>query len=453
MTKKMRRTAQLSAGSNPRKLAFECLLRFEKSGATRLKADRLITETLARQTDSPLSSSDRGFLHALVMGVLRHWFRLDSWIIELTGCKLKDIQPAVRVLLRMGFFQLYGLSHVPAYAAIDTTVALAKAQRQNIKAIKFINAVLRECQRRLNNGGFTLPDFESQPIQHLQCCYGWPPAFSEYLLRKYKSADVLAMAQAMQNPAPLTIRVNTLKISPERYLQELTSHGITAQTINPALPEAFLIPDFSGSPQQLVGYKEGWFYVQDPASMQVTIELSPQPDETILDLCAAPGSKTTHIAAHMGNQGAIDAIESKEKRLALLQENLQRLGVTNVRAILNDGLQFEPTETLYDRVLVDAPCSGSGTLRRHPEILLYLKKLDTREFKSLQFALLKKGFACLKPGGTLIYSTCSILPTENREVIQAFLKEKPEAILVREQQDLITSISDGFYHAQLQKKP
>lgn len=433
--------------ANTRKIAFDVLIRFEKSGTSRLKADSLLAERLA---GLEVSAQERGFTYALVMGVLRHWFRLDAWMVQFSGRKLKDLQPAVRVLLRMGLFQLYGLHQVPAYAAINTTVELARTQKQNPKAVQFINAILREGQRRLEADDFAAPSFENDSVQHLLQVYGWPVVFSETLLKTYSSEDVLAMAQAAQNPAPLTIRVNTLKTTIEQMREALEQQGLQAKSVL-ELPEALLIEDFSGSPQGLPGYEAGWFYVQDPASMQVAHFIAPKADERILDLCSAPGSKTTHLAALMQNTGEIVAVEPKEVRLTLLKENLNRLNVTNVQTVLSDGLQFEP-DTLFDRVLVDAPCSGSGTLRRHPEILLQLKKLDLSEAISLQQTLLEKGFACLKPGGVLIYSTCSVLPAENWEVIQAFLGKHSDAILEEERQSQMTPLADGFYMAKLQKK-
>lgn len=434
---------------NPRKIAFDVLIRFEKSGSSsRLKADSLLAERIA---GLEISAQDRGFTHALVMGVLRHWFRLDAWIVQLSGRKLKDLQPAVRVLLRMGLFQLYGLHQVPMYAAIDTTVTLAKTQKQNPKAVQFINALLREAQRTLEANGFTVPDCEKEPTQYLLLENGWPTAFSAELLKTYSASDVQTMAQVSQNPAPLTLRVNTLKATVENVKQTFAEKEIFAEPVSDELPEALLLKEFSGSVQNLPGYQEGWFYVQDPASMQVATVLNPQPEEQVLDLCAAPGSKTTHMAALMQNIGSITAIDPKPQRLKLLEENLERLGVNNVQTVLADALNLE-SDRLYDKVLVDAPCSGSGTLRRHPEILLHLKKMEISEYPVLQLQLLEKGFASVKTGGVLVYSTCSILPAENHDVVQTFLKKHPEAELEYEQQSLITPISDGFYTARLTKK-
>ncbi len=435
--------------SSTRRAAFEILLRFEKSGSNRLKADSLIQDTVVNRL-SDGNEQDKGFVHALVMGTLRHWLRLDEWILQLTGRPLKQISPPVRVLLRLGLFQLYGLSQVPAYAAVNTTVDLARTLKQSPRTVKFINAVLREAQRRLENSGFAVPDFDNEPARHLLLVYGWPEAWSTLLLQQHTPADILSMAQAAQQPAPLTLRVNTLRTTPPDYLQALQQAGYTAEVIDPERPEGLRIEGVSGSPRQLPGYDEGWFYVQDPASMAVAPLLAPDKDSQVLDLCAAPGSKTSHAAALMANTGNITAVEPKPDRLRLLTENLQRLGVTNVESQLMDGLTLDSSEA-YDRVLVDAPCSGTGTLRRHPEILLQLRKPDFQTFIKQQAALLQKGFDCLKPGGMLVYSTCSIMHSENQAVVAAFLKKNKSARLDGEQQCLITPNADGFYTTRILK--
>jgi 16S rRNA (cytosine967-C5)-methyltransferase len=433
-------------------LALEVLLRFEKAGGERLKADSLAQDVLARQ-QTTLTEQERAFAYALMMGVLRHWLRLEEWIKTLTGGRpLKQIEPVVRTLLRMGLFQLYGFSQVPAYAAINTTVELAKARRVSPKTVKFINAVLREAQRRLESGGFEVPAADMDLQGHLLGQYGWPEAWTQVLSATYSTDDLLAMAQAAQTPAGLSIRANTLRIAPDEYRKHLVQAGYAVNEV-PVLPEAFRLPEFSGSPRQLPGYAEGLFYVQDPSSMWVAHLLNPEPGERVLDVCAAPGSKTTHMAALMQNQGCITALEPKKERLALLRENMERLGIAIVEAELVDALSWQPdSDALYDKVLVDAPCSGSGTIRKHPEILLQMRKLQLASYTDLQARLLAKGFASLKPDGVLVYSTCSIFPAENHSVVEAFLAAHPNASLEREEQRLITENADGFYAARIRKE-
>jgi 16S rRNA (cytosine967-C5)-methyltransferase len=442
---------------NARRLAFEVLCKFERTGSERLKADALIQEALSSSAQA-LSDQDRGFTYALVMGTLRHWQRLDAWMMLLTKRKLKQLTPQVRVLLRLGMFQLYGLSHVPAYAALNTTVNLAKGLKQSPKTVGFINAVLREAQRRLEGDGFAVPSAEENLAQHLLWTYGWPEELTQKLKPHYTAADLLSMAQAAETPASgLSIRVNTLKTTPAAYQAQLKEAGWESTQPDETLAEGLCVKEVSGSPRQLPGYKEGWFYVQDPASMWVSRFLDPQPGERILDMCAAPGSKTTHMAALMNNQGAITALDPKPERLAMLQENLERLQISIVETEVADARDWQATapenstSTRYDRVLVDAPCSGSGTLRKHPEILLHLRKMDLSGFIQQQTALLSRAFKHLKPGGTMVYSTCSILPAENSKLIAQFLAKHPQAKLESEEQRLLNENADGFYAARIFK--
>lgn len=434
----------------PRQLALDVLFRFEKAGQEKVKADSLLQAALSKHPD--LSEQDRGFCRALVMGTLRRWLVYDEWIKSLTGRPLKNLTPQIRCILRLGFFQLEGLSQVPAYAAINSSVELAKSQKNSPKTIQFLNAVLREAQRRLEGEGFAIPAVEADFPGYLLGRLGWPVLWTERLLQHYAPADLLAMAEAGQSPAALSIRVNCLKTSVAAYQQLLTEKQILFEAL-PDLPEGLLLLEFSGSPRHLPGYEKGLFYVQDAASMWVSRFLNPQAEERILDLCAAPGSKATHLAALMENTGQILAIEPKPERLRLLEENIQRLGVSCVTVQQADGLTFETgSDLLFDKVLVDAPCSGSGTLRRHPEMLPQAKKLDLAALNKLQKALLRRGFALLKPGGVLVYSTCSILPEENRQLIKTFLAETSEAMLESDEQRLIQTKADGFYAARLIKK-
>jgi 16S rRNA (cytosine967-C5)-methyltransferase len=434
----------------PRQLALDVLIRFEKAGLEKLKADSLLQQAFGPHPQ--LSDQERGFCRALVMGTLRRWLVYDAWIRQLTGRPLKNLVPAVRCLLRLGLLQLEGCVQVPDYAAIDSVVQLAKAMKQSPNTIRFLNGVLRSAQRRLADVGFEVPPSETDLPGYCQARFAWPSSFTESLSSGYGVEQIETMAQACQRQAPLCIRVNSLQTTVAAYQQALAAAQIDFESL-PDLPEALLLPEFSGSPRQLPGYEAGWFYVQDASSMWVSRLLNPQPGQQVLDLCAAPGSKTTHMAALMGNQGAIVAVEPNESRIQLLNENLQRLGVTCVTVWHGDGLNLALAhQPQFDAVLVDAPCSGSGTLRRHPEMLLQWKRMDLTALNQTQLALLKQGFAALKPGGRLVYSTCSILPQENTQLIQRFLAETPDAKLEQDAQRLIDTKTDGFYAARFSKK-
>lgn len=485
----------LSSGATKtiRAVALAVLLRFErnKKQEQRLKADSLIADQL-RGAAFEISSADRRFLQALVLGTLRQQAFLDAWIEALSGRSLKQIEPVVRVLLRLGLFQLHALNQVPAYAAIDTTVQLTRSQTRNARTVKFVNAILRQAQRQQEAGD--LPGAsETDPVRRLVWRYAWPESWTRLLLQSYSFDQVEAMARATQHvgmesssPVPplveaatngtlateslpqdpvslasvstgaLAIRINTLKTTPEAYQQALHDANVSFQRLPDGPPEGLLLTRMTGSVRDLPGYAEGWFYVQDAASMWVGRLVDPQPGEAILDMCAAPGSKTSHMAALAQNKAFITALDPVERRIALLHENIARLGLENVTVVQADALTFTlPVEhgSGYDKVLVDAPCSGSGTLRRHPEILRQLASSYTRGILegliAQQLALLEKALAGLKPGGILIYSTCSILPLENAAVIQTLRQRHPELTLLFEEQRLIQPHEDGFYAAML----
>ncbi len=433
-----------------RHAALLVLERFEKKRPPgHLKADRLIHEALEKPAAQAWPEADRRLLTTLVYGVLRRWFLLEALLETLSRFPVGKIQPRVRTLLRLGLFQMRFLDDVPDYAAIDTTVSMARQLKVSAKTTGFINGLLREYQRR--GKAIPFPDPVDDPEGYLSSEGSLPRWFARRLLVQYPTEDVLAMAAMINIPPPLTLRANTLKTSPEDYARRLTEAGILFHTSEEA-PEALVLEGFYGSPARLPGFGEGLFYVQDISSMRVAHWLEARPHETVIDLCAAPGSKTTHIAALMGNTGRVIAIDPSPQRLEMLHQNLERLGISTVTVSDRKAENFFlPDGELADRVLVDAPCSGLGTVRRHPEILRQVQETDLKTYPPLQKKLLKKALTLLKPGGILVYSTCSLEESENAAVVQALVQEHPDLSLERETRRLITFDSDGFYIARLRK--
>ncbi len=429
---------------NPRQAAFQLLQKFERPGSKRLKADSLLNDSV---NQNAWSDGDRAFFTALVYGVLRQWHTLNAILSWQSKRPLKNIPPKVRTLLRIGLYQIQAMENIPDFAAVNTTVEEAKRAKLTPKTVGFINGVLRGFLRQENP--MPVPSFESDIVQHIATTYSLPTWFVQRLLAQYEEPQVLEMARLINTPPPLSLRINTLKTTVAEYQQELTARQIR---FHPAdLPEVLVLEDFYGSPRYLPGYAEGAFYVQDPSSAQVAHWVDPVPDSKILDLCAAPGSKTTHLAALMRNQGEITAVEPVPERLQTLRENLDRLGVSNVHPVLGDATEFSPT-TQFDRVLVDAPCSGLGTVRKHPEILIQMKEAELASYPPQQLRLLEKALDGVKPGSRLIYSTCSLDQQENRSVINQLLSNHPELTLEKDEQRLISQDSDGFYIARLEKK-
>jgi|GEM_PF-323290 len=470
------KNSALDTGLKVRHLALKVLLELERNDSFRHKAASLLEEF--QQRDKSFSKiafhqSDKRLLKALTFGVLRWQARLDAWIEILSKRSVKRLDVNVRCILRLGLFQLHGLDGIPDYAAIDTSVKLARKIRCREVSIKFINANLREAQRRLQSGSLpgagVVPEADKLPLaEHLLYEAAWPLAWTEAVLKQYSESIVTEMAEAWKSPAPIMLRVNTLKISMSGFQMALNEAQINFEeyflTDAESDLDAFAKPigirltDRELDIRSLPGYAEGWFYVQDLASMWVPCLLSPQAGESILDLCAAPGSKTTQIAALSNNQARITAVEIAPKRAERLKENFERLGVENARIVVADALSESFQESLndassegFDKVLVDAPCSGSGTIRRHPEILRHVPPTSYAEFTITQQALLQRGASFLKSGGILVYSTCSILSEENAMRVREFLEQNSQFTLQYELQRPITDLNDGFYAAVLLK--
>ena len=421
-------------------------------------------ETVTRNVT--LSTEDRAFLYELVNGTLRQRLYLD-WVLQQVAHETPYTgQPVLRQILRLGAYQVMFLDRVPDYAAIDQSVELAKAS-VNPASAPLANALLRAVAKR--HATLVLPDLLADPIEHIAIRYSHPRWLIKRWTKRYGSQRTIVLCRANNAPPPLTIRVNSQKISVADCQRELETKGIASTPC--AVAPLGLRLDAGGPVTALPGYASGWFYVQDEASQLVPLLLAPRPGEVVLDACAAPGGKTTQIAELMRNQGEITALDRSADRLALIEVNSRRLGHTIIRTVAADATQ--PLSTLgverFDRILVDAPCSGLGVLRRHPEgkwsknpdsIVLSAKNAQT---------ILDNVAGLLKPRGVLVYSTCSTEPDENQDVVKDFLSRHrnfrpedarplfPEAAgpFFTEQGYLSTVLKggemDGFFAARLLK--
>jgi 16S rRNA (cytosine967-C5)-methyltransferase len=395
-----------------------------------------------------LSAEDRGLLYELVNGVLRYRLYLD-WALQQVAHETPYAkQPVLKQLLRLGAYQLLRLDRVPAYAAIDQSVELAKT-RVSPSSAPLTNALLRTLAKRRHE--LTVPDLLERPIDHIAITHAHPQWLVKRWVKRYGAQRTIALCRANNDPAPLTVRVNRLKIGVTDYLRLLEQAGIAA---TPCLyAPAGLRIDHGGPVTALPGYAEGLFYVQDEASQLVPLLLAPRPGERVLDACAAPGGKTTEMAELMRNSGEIVALDRDPERLARVGENAARLGVTIVRPLAADAarrLDQTVAGAPYDRILVDAPCSGLGVLRRHPEGKWSKDERSVRSTARTAGAILSNVAPLLKPGGVLVYSTCSTEPDENQEVVEAFLArhrgyrlEHPGPLLPEVARGLVTA--QGYY--------
>ncbi|MGW8313771.1 MAG: 16S rRNA (cytosine(967)-C(5))-methyltransferase RsmB [Desulfuromonadales bacterium] len=395
--------------------AFEILNRVEQGGY----ADRLLDGFLARNPG--MDPRERGLLTELVYGVLRLRGRLDFALARFSRQPLKRLEPAVLLLLRLGAYQLLQLDRIPAHAAVHATVELAH-QLGMARVAGLVNGTLRSLVRERNSIDWPTPDKPRDYLQHVCSLPNW---LAKELLRQFPNEQSCALAEALTGPAPHTVRTNTLKTDRETLLAALEEAGHSARPCGYS-PEGIIIEN--RGPALLPCDRQGWYQVQDEASMLMAHLLDPQPGDKILDACAAPGGKTTHLAALTDNQASILALDKHLQRVSLINQGAERLGCKGIQTRCWDLTRFPDflAAESFDRILVDAPCSRLGVLRRNPEIRWSRKPMDIRELASLQRTILDTVAPLLRSGGHLLYSVCTFTAAETDTVVKDFLAAHSE---------------------------
>ena len=364
-----------------------------------------------------LSPLDRAFITELVYGVLRRRGYLD-WVIGRFAARARQRQSVkLKNLLRLGSYQLLFLNRVPPSAAVDESVRLAKTFGGKAVA-GFVNAVLRALTRAET---IPLPDPSDDPVFHISVKYSHPQWLVKRWLRRLGPERTIALCVGNNEIPPVTVRVNSLRTTREALAAGLKGEGIEVTPCRVSSSGLMLrgVADL----RQLPAYRRGDFYVQDEAAQLVGFIVAPKTGDHLLDACAAPGGKSTHLAELMGDRGEITAADADPKRLERIAQNASRLGLGSVRPIAVDASRSLEAlgKVLYDRILVDAPCSGLGILRRNPEAKWYKNETAIGKMAALQLSILDRVAPRLKPGGVLVYSTCTTEPEENEDVIGAFL--------------------------------
>ena len=406
-------------GDTARSIALDVLGEIERRGCF---AGDALERRLGRAPR--LAPRDRALARELVLGTLRWRGRIDHVLGGFLARPLEALPPPVRNALRVGAYQILFLDRIPDHAAVSEAVDLARALGRPGHA-RLVNAVLRNLIRR--GGDQLLPD-PADTVPYLSVTRSFPQWMVRRWVGRLGREEAERLMDALNLRPALAVRVNTLRVSVEDYIENLRATGREARR-HPLAPEVVEIPG-RGDPEALPGFSHGWFYVQDPGAALVARLLGARPGERILDACAAPGGKTTHIAQLMRDRGAVTALESDPARLKLLEENLARLGVTCVTPCPGDAAAAH-FETRFDRILIDAPCSGLGTLGRHPEAKWQKGEEDLARHRERQLRLLRHLSGFLEPGGRLVYAVCSLEPEEGEEVAEAFLRERPEFVLER----------------------
>jgi 16S rRNA (cytosine967-C5)-methyltransferase len=395
--------------SPARRAASEILRRVEEDGAY---ASVLLAETLEE-----LRADDRALCYELVLGVLRWQLWLDHLILHYAARPLERLDLSVRRALRMGLYQLRFLSRIPARAVVNETVNLAYVSRVR-SAAPFINAVLR---RAVKEPHYDPAESIAEPLARLAVETSHPQWLIERWMKAFGPDGAETFARANNEPPPVAFRLVKARAEGRDVLEELRAAG---GELVPSLlvPEAWRIRGASALLRELA--RAGLVYVQDEASQLAAHLLGAQAGERILDACAAPGSKTSYIADRTGGTATVYAGDLYEHRLRTLLESSARQGARSVIATAYDATRALPfAEGTFDRVLVDAPCTGTGTLRRNPEIRWRIRPSDIAELSVRQRAILANAAKTLRSGGHLLYSTCSVEPEENEEVVASFLEE------------------------------
>jgi 16S rRNA (cytosine967-C5)-methyltransferase len=400
---------------NPRQLALIALKNIFKQGAyTNVALDRVLSET-------GLGSSDRGLASELVYGIVRRQRTLNA-LIDRLGKKKADRQPLdLRIILQIGLYQLRYLDRITDSAAVHTSVELAKINGLS-KLSGVVNGILREYLRQAANVD-PLPLSEN-PIQRLGVLYSFPDWIVENWLAILSQEKTEQLCQWFNRTPTIDLRVNPLKASIDLVEAEFLAAGISVSRL-PFLPQALRLTDGSGSIQQLPGFDRGWWSVQDSSAQLVGYLLDPQPGESIVDACAAPGGKTTHIAELMGDRGKIWASDRDLKRLRKVKENAERLDLTSIEICPGDSRDLVEFKGTADRVLLDVPCSGLGILHKRPDIRWRQTPAKIEQLVLLQAELLERASTWVKPNGILVYATCTLDPLENEHIIESFLARHP----------------------------
>ena len=394
-----------------------------------------------------LSSIDRHLCQELSYGIIRWQATLDWLIARKTAAR--EQKPMLRNLLRMGLYQIFWLDRIPGHAAVNETVELARQSGFPSQA-GFINAVLRNYLREFDATKLLLAGLKTEQ-PHLGHSH------PEWLVARWHTrwgADQTARLMEWNNTPPKAFaRINTLKADAGKLLTLWREEDVEYDFVRQDWIDENLVFELKSYPPlgRLPSFQQGLFYVQDSSTLLAVRELDPQPGEHVLDLCAAPGGKLTYIAQLMRNEGRLLAHDTASERLKLIEQNCSRLGVTCVQTLLPSTLHA-PRSTLFDRVLIDAPCSNTGVMRRRVDLRWRIRLEEVGRLQATQQGLLRQAAALLKPGGTLVYSTCSLEPEENGQVVDEFLSEHT-AFKLERTRELFPFVEgvDGTYVARMLK--
>lgn len=395
-----------------------------------------------------LEKKERAFITRVVNGTLERMIEIDYIINCFSKVKVNKMKPVIRTILRSGVYQLKYMDSVPASAVCNEAVRLA--ERKGFFNLKgFVNGVLRNIAR--NQEKISYPARENT-VLYLSVTYSLPEWLVEQWLHTYDAETVERMGSEFLKEKRTAVRCNAQEIRPEKLREALEEEGVKVTGI-PSVPYAFYIAGYDYI-AGLKSFQKGYFYVQDVSSMQVAKWASPKKGDYIIDVCAAPGGKALHLAEKLKGTGHIEARDLTMAKTELIEENIARSRLTNIEAVCQDATEFDKDSVRKaDIVIADLPCSGLGVLGKKPDLKFKMTPQTEAELVKLQRKILSVVNQYVKPGGKLLYSTCTIHRAENEENAAWFAREFPEFTMIREEQILPGgSYGDGFYIALFQKE-
>lgn len=381
-------------------------------------ADVALDRVLAHHT---LSDADRRLLTELVYGCVRRLRSLDVLIDQLGRKPALSQPPDVRTALHLGLYQLRYLEQIPPSAAVNTTVDLLKQNRMGGLS-GFVNGLLRQYVRlKERQDPLLLP---TEPVERLGVLHSYPDWIVQTWVDSLGVEDAEQLCLTLNQSPSIDLRINPLRADLETVQTAFANHGVTTTPL-PPLPQALRIVGNPGPIHQLPGYREGGWTIQEASAQLVGHLVNPEPGAVVIDVCAAPGGKTTHLVELMQGQGEMWACDRTASRLKRLQQNLSRLQINTVNLWEGDSRSLPPEIPLADYILIDAPCSGLGTLNRHADARWRQTPETVKDLSELQAQLLSRAAQHVKPSGIIVYATCTLHPTENEGVITQFLEQHP----------------------------
>ena len=403
---------------NEREIVLEVLLEITEHG---MYSHIVLRDVLNKY--QYLEKKERSFITRVTEGTLEHMMEIDYILDQFSKVKVKKMKPVIRNIMRSAVYQMKYMDSVPVSAACNEAVKLAV--RKGFGSLRgFVNGVLRNVARNLDQ-----IEYPTEPLKRLSIQYSMPEWILNLWLKVYDSDIVEQMLQAFQRETPLTIRCNLRMVTPKQLKEHLEAEGVTVK-VHPYLEYAFHISgfDYLGD---LESFQNGEFSVQDISSMLVSELAGPKEGDYVIDVCAAPGGKSLHMAEKLNGSGHVEARDLTEYKVGLIQENIERTGLSNVEAVQQDALIFDETSIgKADIVLADLPCSGLGVLAKKTDLKYKATKEGVDSLAKLQREMLKNVQAYVKDEGKLVYSTCTINPAENMDNVHWFLNECPEFELI-----------------------